>query len=185
MKGYIYRLYKGADPAKGWIFNDPIFGNPATLGACVPNVRRQVVPGDWVFAISGRVNGYRPFVAGGFQVAEKITALEAYSRFPKNRLQVSGSGQVVGNIIVDETGKHHPLDHHDKFDERLKNYLVGGTSVAVADHRIDDARETTLGKLSKVFGVPANRDLDIVPRWRRVNEEQIAELTEWLAELAE
>ena len=80
MKGYIYRLHAGADPAKGWIYNDPIFGSPPTLGACVPNIRRVVERGDWIFTISGRVEAHqaRHVVEGGFQVEEKISALQAY-----------------------------------------------------------------------------------------------------------
>src|ERR1700733_14571852 len=42
MKGYIYTMYAGADPAHDWTLNDPIFGNSPTLGACVPHIRKAV-----------------------------------------------------------------------------------------------------------------------------------------------
>ena len=62
MKGYIYRLYAGADPVRGWVFNDPIFGQPPTLGACVLNVRRSVERGDWVFALVGVCKAISPLI---------------------------------------------------------------------------------------------------------------------------
>lgn len=184
MKGYIYRLYGGSDPAKGWIFNDPIFGSPPTLGACVPNLRRAVDIGDWVFCISGRVATYQPYVVGGFRVEEKISALQAFQRFPEYRLGRSDSGQNTGNVIVDETGGHHHLDDHDNFEGRVENYLVGGESFHVSEpHQIDRARSETVPVLSKIFNKPANRSFDIVPRWRRMEEAQIDEMNAWLKSL--
>jgi hypothetical protein len=186
MKGYIYRLHQGADPVKGWIFNDPIFGSPPTLGACVPNLRSSVERGDWVFCISGRVATHQPFVVGGFQVERKITALQAYRRFPQYRLQRSPGGQVLGNIIVDGSGGHHPLDNHDGFQKRVQNYLVGGKTVHVqTEEQIQRAREQTLGTLSRVFQRPGNRSFDIVPRWRRMDERQVEDLRTWLESLVE
>jgi hypothetical protein len=185
MKGYIYRLYKGADPAKGWIFNDPIFGAPPTLGACVPNIRRAVEPGDWVFTISGRVDGYRPYVVGGFKVREKITALQAYRQFPEYRLEKADNGQIMGNIIVNSKGQHHSLDAHAAFKTRLQNYLVGDEALHVHKSvQIEKARDQTLATLSRVFNRPSNRDFDIVPRWRRMDEEQVENLKAWLTPLS-
>jgi Nucleotide modification associated domain 2 len=185
MKGYIYRLYRGADPAKGWTFNDPIFGSPPTLGACVPNIRRAVEVGDWVFAISGKAEGYRPYVVGGFQVAKKIDALQAYKQLPNYRLERAENGQVLGNIIVDSKGQHHKLDDHDGFKARLKNYLVGGASLHVKKpEHVEIARAETLPTLAKIFSKPGNRDFDIVPRWRKMDEEQIEDLKAWLAPLS-
>ena len=132
MKGYIYRLHAGADPIKGWIYNDPIFGSPPSLGACVPNIRRAVEKGDWIFAISGRVVGHQPYVVGGFQIQEKINALQAYRKLPQYRLERSDSGQVIGNIIVTSKGEHHSLDDHDGFKKRIENYLVGVASLYVS-----------------------------------------------------
>jgi hypothetical protein len=185
MKGYIYRLHAGADPVKGWIYNDPIFGSPPTLGACVPNIRRVIEQGDWVFAISGRVVGHQPYVVGGFQVQEKINALQAYRRLPQYRLERAEGGQVTGNIIVTSRGVHHSLDHHDGFEQRISNYLVGGASLYVSEpKKIEQARAETLPVLSDVFNKQGNRDFDIVPRHRKMDEDQINKLKKWLEPLA-
>jgi hypothetical protein len=184
MKGYIYKLYTGADPAKGWVFNDPIFGPPPTLGACVPNIRRVVERGDWVYAVSGSIKGYQPYVVGGFRVEDKISALAAYRRLPENRLQLNDEGQVVGNIIVDSKGNQNALDNHRGFENRLENYLVGDEMLHVSEPAsVARAREQTLPKLSEIFGQPANRTSDIVTRWRRLDEEQIQKLNDWLKTL--
>jgi hypothetical protein len=184
MKGYIYRLHAGADPIRGWIYNDPIFGSPPTLGACVPNIRRVVERGDWIFTISGRVEGHQAYVVGGFQVEEKIGALQAYRRLPQYRLQRADSNQVTGNIIVDSKGKHHPLDDHDGFDKRISNYLVGGDMLFVNDPKqVERARAQTLSSLSAVFKKSGNRDFDIVPRHRKMDEGQVDQLKEWLLPL--
>lgn len=185
MKGYIYRLYGGADPSKGWIFNDPIFSKKrSSLGACVPNVRRSVGLGDWVFCISGRVDGLQPFVVGGFKVDEKITALQAFRKYPEFRLSTAENGQVIGNIIVDGRGQHHPLDDHDKFEMRVQNYLVGTESLQVRADNVERARAETVPALARIFEKPANRSFDIVPRWRRLNEVQVDEMRDWLRSLA-
>ena len=185
MKGYIYRLYAGSDPADGWVFNDPIFGSPPTLGACVPNVRENVQVGDWVFCISGRTKAYQPFVVGGFRVDEKIDALQAYGRFPQYRL-VQNERQVTGNIIVNERGEHHPLDDHSGFDRRIKNYLVGGESVQLRQApEIEKGRNETVSVLSRIFRKPANRSFDVVPRWRRMDSGQVNEMKDWLRSLTQ
>ncbi len=78
MKGYIYTMYAGADPAMGWEMTDPIYGPVPTLGACMPNIRRAVVEGDVIFSISGRINKELPqYVVGAMEVDQKISALAA------------------------------------------------------------------------------------------------------------
>jgi hypothetical protein len=99
MKGYIYTMYGGADPDLGWQMTDPIFGKKPTLGSCVPNIRRAVVPGDHIFVISGKVAGVQQYVVGGFKVAEKISALTAFKRLPENRLHK--------DVEWDCSRKHH------------------------------------------------------------------------------
>jgi hypothetical protein len=54
MKGYIYTMFRGADPGQGWHMTDPIFGKIPTLGACVPNIRRVVTSEDYIFVIKGQ-----------------------------------------------------------------------------------------------------------------------------------
>src|SRR5258708_24473173 len=110
MKGYIYTMYEGADPSRGWVMNDPTFRKSPTLGACVPNIRRAVSVGDHIFVISGRIKDERQFVVGSFERAEKINALAAYRRFPECRLKPHENGQGVENINVHTRGKQQPLD---------------------------------------------------------------------------
>lgn len=184
MKGYIYKLYAGADPSTGWTFNDPIFGKYATLGACMPNIRKFVDVGDWVFAISGKTPMVVPYVIGGFQVDEKIDALEAHARFPEYRLQKNESGQIIGNIIADDKGNHHPMDDHTNFDSRRQNYLVGTKSVFFdREKQIDLARQRSLGIMEGILNLKANRVSDLVPRWRRLDSSQVNSLVEQLRKI--
>lgn len=37
---------------------------------------------------------------------------------------------MLGNIIVDSRGHHHPLDNRENYEKRLENYLVGPKSVS-------------------------------------------------------
>jgi hypothetical protein len=186
MSSYIYTMYAGADPGHGWVMNDPIFGKLPTLGACVPNIRRAVNIGDYLFTISGRITGEHQFVVGGFRVAEKIDALAAYGRFPEHRLRRIADRSVQGNIIVAGAGSQHPDDHHTNFARRVENYIVGCDPVVLeSSTQFDRAREETLGVLSRIFGREGNRVFDIVGRQRRMNDEQAAELLSWLRSLKE
>src|SRR5687768_12631880 len=114
MKGYIYTMFAGADPAEGWEMTDPIYGKVPTLGACVPNIRKAVERNDYIFSISGRSKNVKQYVVGGFSVDEKINALAAYKRFPQNRMKVDGGG----NIIIDKNGKQLDFDYHKNFENR-------------------------------------------------------------------
>lgn len=177
MKGYIYKLYAGADPSTGWTFNDPIFGKKATLGACMPNIRRFVDVGDWIFAISGRVPEVVPYIVGGFKVDEKLDALEARARFPEYILKKNDKGQVVGNIIVDEKGNHDKLDNHDKFTERRNNYLVGSEKIHFeTPESVVMARSNSHKILQDVLGIKKNNFSELVPRWRRLDHGQVQNL---------
>ena len=55
IKGYIYTMFKGADPGEGWEMTDPFFGKGEvpTMGACRPDIRRMVEH-DTVFNVIGR-----------------------------------------------------------------------------------------------------------------------------------
>jgi hypothetical protein len=183
MKGYIYITGSGADPAARQNLNDPLFTRVPTLGACMPNIRRLVMPGDFIFVISGKVPGIQQYVVGGMRVAEKISALAAYKRFPENRLALDAEGRVQGNVVVTSRGAQHPLDHHKAatFAERVKNFVVGDQSVALkADREVAMGRAQTLGKLSTVLGKSGNRAIDIVSRWSKLDEKQAHELLDWL-----
>ncbi len=133
MKGYLYIVGGGYDPSTGACLNDPHFEGVPSLGACMPNIRRQVNPGDGIFAVSGRTKGLEQFVLGGFMVEEVIpSAVTAYFRYPEQRLHRLADGQLAGNIITTATGQQHPFDHHPSltFNERNKNYetLIAGNT---------------------------------------------------------
>ena len=49
---------------------------------------------------------------------------------------------------------------------------------------IETARSQTLSSLSKIFQKQGNRDFDIVPRHRKMDEDQVEQLKEWLLPLA-
>jgi hypothetical protein len=186
VNGYIYTMYRGADPGHGWIMNDPIFGRCPTLGACVPNIRRVVTVGDFIFAISGRVPGERQFVVGGFRVAEKIDALAAYARFPENRLRRMPDGTVRGNVIVNADGSQHADDNHANFERRVENYVVGCDPLVLETAaEFDRGREETLSTLRHIFAREGNRVFDIVGRCRRLDKQQVAELAGWLRSIKE
>ena len=180
MKGYIYTMYEGADPGRGWVMNDPIFTPQPTLGACVPNIRRAVEAGDYVFAISGRVKNEKQFIVGGFKVAEKIDALSAFGRFPGNRLRQLDSGQIYGNVIITPEGNQHPLDHRTNFERRLENYIIGSDPVFLKDEvEYDRAREETVPILRDMFKKSGDRIFDIIGRQRRMDDTQVGKLLNW------
>jgi hypothetical protein len=176
MKGYIYTMFAGADPGAGWIMTDPILRPRPTFGACMPNIRRSVVPGDHIFVISGRVNGLRQYVVGGFEVDEKISALAAYQRFPENRMREEG-GRLSGNIVVRADGTRNPVDYHDNFAQRVQNYVVGKNPAVVdGDSAIAKARDQTLPMLSRLFERQGNSVYSVLGRWRRLDPDQIEKL---------
>ena len=181
MKGYIYTMYAGADPGHGWVLNDPIFTPIPTLGACMPNIRRAVSVGDYIFAVSGRVPGERQFVVGGFRVAEKIDALAAFGRFPQYRLRKSANGNIEGNIIITPQGTQHPLDHHSNFERRVENYIVGADPIFLStDAQYTRAREETVPMLSQIFEQKGKKVFDIIGRHRSMGDNQVEQLLNWL-----
>jgi hypothetical protein len=183
VKGYIYTTGSRADPGLYNNLDDPLFGNPPTLGACMSNLRQFLDPGDFIFVISASVPAAPQYVIGGLRVAEKIDHLAAYGRFPENRLRVDENGIVRGNIIVDAKGKKHPLDHHDpdSFERRIKNFIVGDESAALRTPReVELGRERTLAKLADVFNKKGNRPFDIIGRQRKLDEQQVHGLMDWL-----
>src|SRR5215207_6414220 len=104
MIGKIYVTSTGGDPEKGDHVKDPYLGPNASLGGCRPDIREQVQKGDHVFVVTGKVKGCEQVVLGGFEVAEKISAIEAYERFPEQGLSRRPDGQVTGNVIVNAEG---------------------------------------------------------------------------------
>lgn len=180
MKGYIYTMFGGADPGTGWVMTDPLLSKRPTLGACMPNIRRLVVPGDHIFFVSGRVDGFKQYVVGGFEVDEKIDALAAYRQFPENRMR-EVNGQLRGNIVVREDGSQNPIDYHTNFSQRVKNYVVGTNPQFVeGQEAVAKARELTIPTLSKVFAKNGDTVSSILGRWRKLDPAQIDKLYRYI-----
>lgn len=185
MKGYIYITGQGADPQVNKMMKDPILRGIPTLGACMPNIRRQVVRGDWIFVVSGKTAGVQQYVVGGLQVDEKISALVAHDRFPDYRLRKEDDGRMSGNIIVDGNGRKHVLDQHRdaNFDRRIQDYIVGSQSIELArEAEIARSRAETIRKLADIFNrPPGNRVVDVIGRGaRKMDDNQVNGLLEWL-----
>src|SRR5712671_5416447 len=104
MIGKIFITSTGYDPQLGKHVKDPYLGDGPTLGACRPDVRKQLAKGDHIFVISGKIRSVNQYVMGGFEVAAKIDALTAYEYFPHLRLRALSDGQLTGNIIVGPDG---------------------------------------------------------------------------------
>jgi hypothetical protein len=182
-KGYIYITGDRADPGLYNNLNDPLFEDIPTLGACMPNLREWVDPGDYLFVISGKAPGVQQYVIGGMRVAEKIDALAAHGRFPGNRLRIGEDGLLKGNVVVSPDGTKHPLDKHklERFENRIQNFIVGADAVSLKSEReVALGREQSLRKLSEIFDRPGNRAFDIIGRQRKLDEDQINGLMEWL-----
>lgn len=182
MPSYMYISSPSSDPGSGRPLNDPLFGPVPTLGACVPNLRRQVTKGDWIFVVSGRRAKLQQYLIGGIRVSEKISAISAYQRFPEHRMGLSGEGHIIGNVAVDEHGRKHPLDDHDEvgFDRRVENYLVGDTSVQLSSEReVTIGRERTLKFLSDLRAKPANRVIDVIGRASKLDDDEVRKVLAW------
>jgi len=183
MKGYIYITSSGFDPEKGKDLKDPFLGPIATLGGCMPNIRRHVVVGDRIFVISGRIRGHSQYVIGGLEVAEIIDPLSAYERFPEQRLHKSADGLIRGNVLVLPDGTQHPLDNHPTktFSERVKNYIVGRNPLVLRlPEEIARGREETVSALRRIMGKNGTTPIEIIGRWSKLDEHQVSEMSGWL-----
>lgn len=184
MKGYIYITGGGADPSLSNNMNDPIFSRVPTLGACMPNIRRIVEVGDFIFVVSGRSPGVQQYVVGGMQVAEKIHALEAFDRFPEYRLRIGPEGKILGNIICQPDGSQHHLDTHETetFEKRIENYIVGSNQTVLDTfEEVEVGRSQTLENLASILRRPRrNRVIDVMGRWSKLDANQVMAMIGWL-----
>ena len=190
MLGKIFITRSGYDPEKGRHIKDPHLGDMPSIGACRPDLRKKLNPGDHLFVISGRVpvpRGHSPIpqlVIGGFQVLEKLSAREAFRRFPDQRLRLRDDGQLHGNVVIDSNGAQHPLDghRHETFRARTENYIVGHNPVALTTPgEISLGRLETVDALQEIFKKSGQRPIDIVGRFgSSLNERQIEQLQAWL-----
>jgi hypothetical protein len=177
MIGKIFVTSSGYDPEKGKQVKDPYLGPNPSLGACRHDIRENLQKGDHVFVVSGKLPNVDQFVMGGFEIAEKISASEAYRRFPEQRLSLLPDGQVTGNVIVTADGKQHELDHHDQFARRIENYLVGQNPIALlTPEEVAEGRRRTLEILREVFQKKGNSVREIIGRCSNLTEKQILKL---------
>lgn len=187
MIGKIFITSSGYDPQLGKHVKDPYLGPNASLGACRPDIRRQVKEGDHLFVISGKLPNVRQFVMGGFAVAQKIDAIQAYEQFPDQRLRMLDDGQLTGNVIVDASGAQHELDTHDPatFARRVANYILGTDCISLVDPtEIALGREQTLDVLREIFRKNGGSPHEIVGHYgSKLTEDQIVMLREWLQSL--
>lgn len=187
MIGKIFITSSGYDPQLGKHVKDPYLGPNASLGACRPDLRRQVKEGDHLFVISGKLPNVRQFVMGGFEVAQKIDAGQAYEQFPDQRLRIREDGQLTGNVIVNASGAQHELDTHDPatFSKRTQNYIVGTDCISMVDPaEIALAREQTLDVLREIFKKNGGSPFEIVGHYgSKLTEDQVMKLREWLRSL--
>jgi len=184
MIGKIYVISSGYDPEKGKHVNDPYLGPNPTLGACRPDIREKLQKGDHIFVVSGKVRNVDQIVLGGFEIAEKISAIEAYERFPEQRLRLLPDGQVTGNVIVTANGEQHELDDHNQFARRIGNYIVGTNPIALlTPQELAEGRHRTLEILRAVFRKKGNSIRDIIGRCCNLSEKQILKLRDSLDEI--
>ena len=185
MIGKIFITSSGYDPHLGRHVKDPYLGPNPSLGACRPDIRRQVRVGDHIFVVSGKVNNAKQFMMCGFEVVRKINARDAYVEFPDRRLHRQEDGQLTGNIIVNANGSQHHLDDHPNFDKRLPNYLLGDRNIApMSPNGISLAREQTLDVLRDVLRKNGKSPIEVIGRWgSQLNEDQVHAIRNWLHSL--
>ena len=188
MASYIF-VSPRSDPGMGHPLDDPILreGARPTMGTCRPDLRRLVRLGDQIFVISGSMGPMvKQYVIGGLEIDQKLDdQLAAYNDFPEHRLQFDAAGQRTGNIIVTADGRHHPRDHHDNFDKRIKNYLVGRNPVVLDTPReVELGRDRSVALLAEIFDKPGARTVQqAVGRMRKLSDAQASRLRQALFDL--
>lgn len=185
MIGKIFITSSGYDPEVGRHVHDPYLGLRPTLGACRPDIRRQLKEGDHIFVISGKVPQVHQYVMAGFEIDHKIDAIEAYRMFPELRLRKRDDGQLTGNIIVNAKGQQHKLDDHNAFDRRIKNYIIGKNPLILSTlEEIAEGRKQTMEALCDILQSRGDTPFEVVGRWgKRLTEKQILQLRDWLVSL--
>ena len=182
MIGKIFITRTGYDPQMGKHVKDPFLGPHPTLGACRPDIRKQLNKGDQIFVISGKIPDFNQFVMGGFEIEAKIPALEAYRLFPELRLRRLEDGQLTGNIIVTADGRQHELDTHSSFQRRIQNYVVGTNPISlVTSAEIAEGRKQTLAALRDILHKKGKSPYEVVGHFGTgLTEKQVLQLRDWL-----
>lgn len=185
MIGKIFITRSGYDPQLGRHVKDPYLGSKPSLGACRPDIRRQVDLGDYIFVVSGKISSASQYVMCGFEIVQKVDARDAYVIFPERRLHLLEDGQISGNIIVNSNGLQHSLDDHQTFTNRLPNYLVGNKNLApTSSNGIARARAQTNEVLREILHKDGNSPFEIVGRWgSQLDESQVNDMCSWLHSL--
>jgi hypothetical protein len=185
MVGKIFITRSGYDPQLGKHVKDPFLGSKPSLGACRPDIRKQLAEGDHIFTISGRVPDANQYIMGGFEIASKIDAQEAFYLYPEQRLRTLDDGQLTGNVIVNSRGQQHELDDHRTFESRISNYIVGRNPlVLVTDEEIARGRKETLEALQDILHKSGNSPFKVVGRFgSSLDEEQVLQMRRWLASI--
>jgi hypothetical protein len=104
MVGKIFITRQGYDPQLGKHVKDPYLGPNPTLGACRPDVRKQLTKGDHIFVISGKVPGAPQYVMAGFEIAAKIDGLTPTSSYRSTGCICSQMASSTGISSVVPTG---------------------------------------------------------------------------------
>jgi len=185
MIGQIFITRTGYDPERGRHVKDPYLGPTPTMGACRPDIRQRLSTGDHIFTISGKVLGVGQFVMGGFEIAEKISATQAYERFPEQRLTERSDGQLSGNVIVNASGEQHELDTHTSFDTRIKDYVVGRNPLVLrTPQEIALGRAETFEMLQEILKRKGDTPFKLLGRsGARLTDNQIVDLRDWLTSI--
>jgi hypothetical protein len=188
MSSYIF-VSPRSDPGMGRPLDDPILkaGVRPTMGTCRPDLRRLVRLGDQIFVVSGSMGpAVKQYVIGGLEISQKLDdQLAAYEAYPEHRLRFDATGQRIGNIIVTADGAHDPRDHHDNFDKRIRNYLVGTNPVVLETEReVELGRERSVELLAELFDRPEAKTMrQAVGRMRKLSEAQADRLRSALLDL--
>ncbi|HEY1768882.1 MAG TPA: hypothetical protein VGG02_01330 [Chthoniobacterales bacterium] len=184
MVGKIFITRSGYDPELGKHVKDPYLGENPTMGACRPDIRKQLEIGDYIFTVSGKLKNINQFVMGGFSIAEKISVEEASERFPEQRLHTRSDGQLAGNVVVDSDGKQHRLDSHKAltFARRIQNYVVGANPVYLTTPgEISLCRDETLDALQEILERKGASPFAVIGRYgSSLSERQALRIREWL-----
>ena len=185
MIGKIFITRTGYDPQLGRHIKDPYLGDVPSMGACRPDIRKQLNEGDHLFLISGKVKDADQFVVGGFKILKKMHAMQAYYEFPEQRLRRREDGQLAGNIILDNEGMQHELDDHKNFENRVENYIIGKDKLALeTDDEIERGRKETMEALEDIMQKKGNSPIEVVGRWgSKIDEKQIMDLRNWLSSI--
>src|SRR5260370_12562936 len=162
MVGKIFITRSGYDPALDKHVKDPYMGTCPTIGECRLDIREKLKIGDHIFVICGKLKDVNQFVMGGFEIAEKISAREAYDRFPELRLRRLKDGQLTGNVIVNAAGQQHKLDDHKSFARRVLNYVIGRNLLSLStEAEIAQGRIHTLDALCDILQRKGKSPVDI------------------------